>query len=50
MTGFTAATKNGRAGFTCQSFSSLSLEPALVAFSPARTSSTRGGPGLQRTT
>ena len=40
LTVITAATKNGPAGFTCQSFSSLSLEPALVTFSPARTSST----------
>lgn len=30
----------GPIGFTCQSFSSLSLEPALVSFSPTRTSST----------
>jgi 3-hydroxy-9,10-secoandrosta-1,3,5(10)-triene-9,17-dione monooxygenase reductase component len=36
----TAMTADGPAGFTCQSFSSLSLEPPLVAFSPARTSST----------
>ena len=27
-------------GFTCQSFSSLSLDPALVSFSPARSSTT----------
>jgi len=27
-------------GFTCQSFSSLSLDPPLISFSPARTSST----------
>lgn len=27
-------------GFTCQSFSSLSLEPPLVSFNPARTSTT----------
>jgi flavin reductase (DIM6/NTAB) family NADH-FMN oxidoreductase RutF len=40
LTVITAATKDGPAGFTCQSFSSLSLEPALVSFSPARTSST----------
>lgn len=40
LTIITAATKNGPAGFTCQSFASLSLDPALVAFSPARTSST----------
>ena len=30
----------GPLGFTCQSFSSLSLEPPLVSFAPARTSST----------
>src|SRR6476469_4613933 len=40
LTVITAATQQGPAGFTCQSFSSLSLEPALVTFSPARTSST----------
>ena len=40
LTVITAATENGPAGFTCQSFASLSLEPALVTFSPARTSST----------
>jgi flavin reductase (DIM6/NTAB) family NADH-FMN oxidoreductase RutF len=40
LTVITAATDNGPAGFTCQSFSSLSLEPALVTFSPARSSST----------
>lgn len=40
LTVITSATDNGPAGFTCQSFSSLSLEPALVTFSPARTSST----------
>lgn len=38
LTVITAATKDGPAGLTCQSFSSLSLEPALVTFSPARTS------------
>ena len=27
-------------GFTCQSFASLSLEPPLISFSPARTSTT----------
>ncbi len=27
-------------GFTCQSFASLSLEPPLVSFAPARTSTT----------
>src|SRR4029078_2917020 len=40
LTVITAATKGGPAGFTCQSFSSLSLDPALVTFSPARSSST----------
>lgn len=40
LTVITAATANGPVGFTCQSFASLSLEPALVSFSPARTSST----------
>ena len=40
LTVITAATKDGPAGFTCQSFSSLSLEPALITFSPARTSTT----------
>jgi 3-hydroxy-9,10-secoandrosta-1,3,5(10)-triene-9,17-dione monooxygenase reductase component len=36
----TAVGPSGPLGFTCQSFSSLSLEPPLVSFSPARTSST----------
>jgi 3-hydroxy-9,10-secoandrosta-1,3,5(10)-triene-9,17-dione monooxygenase reductase component len=36
----TTITPDGPAGFTCQSFSSLSLEPPLVSFSPARTSTT----------
>jgi 3-hydroxy-9,10-secoandrosta-1,3,5(10)-triene-9,17-dione monooxygenase reductase component len=36
----TAATPAGPIGFTCQSFASLSLEPPLVTFAPARTSST----------
>jgi flavin reductase (DIM6/NTAB) family NADH-FMN oxidoreductase RutF len=40
LTVITAATDQGPAGFTCQSFSSLSLDPALVTFSPSRTSST----------
>lgn len=40
LTIITAATPNGPVGFTCQSFASLSLDPALVTFSPARTSST----------
>jgi flavin reductase (DIM6/NTAB) family NADH-FMN oxidoreductase RutF len=30
----------GPVGFTCQSFSSLSLDPPLISFSPARTSTT----------
>lgn len=34
---------NGPLGFTCQSFASLSLEPPLVSFSPARTSTTWPG-------
>jgi 3-hydroxy-9,10-secoandrosta-1,3,5(10)-triene-9,17-dione monooxygenase reductase component len=40
LTVITAATDNGPAGFTCQSFTSLSLDPALISFNPARTSST----------
>lgn len=40
LTVITSATESGPAGFTCQSFASLSLEPALVTFSPARTSRT----------
>ncbi|MGD9985567.1 flavin reductase family protein [Pseudonocardia sp.] len=36
----TAVTPAGPAGFTCQSFSSLSLDPPLVSFCPARTSTT----------
>ncbi|MEN3267639.1 MAG: 3-hydroxy-9,10-secoandrosta,3,5(10)-triene-9,17-dione monooxygenase reductase component [Pseudonocardia sp.] len=36
----TAAGPDGRLGFTCQSFASLSLDPPLVSFAPARTSST----------
>ncbi|PYI66593.1 flavin reductase [Arthrobacter livingstonensis] len=40
LTIITATTVDGPAGFTCQSFASLSLDPALVTFSPARTSST----------
>ncbi|WP_314213129.1 flavin reductase family protein [Pseudarthrobacter equi] len=40
LTVITSSTPQGPAGFTCQSFASLSLEPALVTFSPARTSST----------
>ena len=40
VTVVTAVTEDGPAGFTCQSFSSLSLDPPLVAFAPARTSRT----------
>ena len=36
----TAACPDGPIGFTCQSFASLSLDPPLVSFAPARTSST----------
>ncbi|WP_199432056.1 flavin reductase family protein [Qaidamihabitans albus] len=36
----TAIDAAGPAGFTCQSFASLSLDPPLVSFSPARTSTT----------
>lgn len=36
----TAAGPHGPLGFTCQSFASLSLDPPLVSFAPARTSST----------
>lgn len=40
LTVVTGSTPGGPVGFTCQSFASLSLDPALVTFSPARTSST----------
>jgi 3-hydroxy-9,10-secoandrosta-1,3,5(10)-triene-9,17-dione monooxygenase reductase component len=40
VTVVTAGTPDGPIGFTCQSFSSLSLEPPLVVFAPARTSRT----------
>lgn len=40
ITVITADTVQGPVGFTCQSFSSLSLDPPLVSFSPARTSTT----------
>jgi 3-hydroxy-9,10-secoandrosta-1,3,5(10)-triene-9,17-dione monooxygenase reductase component len=36
----TAHGPDGPLGFTCQSFASLSLDPPLVNFSPARTSTT----------
>lgn len=39
VTVITAMGPDGPMGFTCQSFSSLSLDPPLVMFSPARTSS-----------
>ncbi|WP_406140087.1 flavin reductase family protein [Streptomyces sp. NBC_01089] len=34
----TAATAEGAVGFTCQSFTSLSLEPPLVALAPGKSS------------
>ncbi|GAB7007584.1 flavin reductase family protein [Nocardioides sp. AN3] len=40
LTIVTAQTPEGPVGFTCQSFSSLSLEPPLVTICPSRTSST----------
>jgi flavin reductase (DIM6/NTAB) family NADH-FMN oxidoreductase RutF len=40
VTVVTAVTADGPIGFTCQSFSSLSLDPPLVVFAPARTSRT----------
>ncbi|MCA0147133.1 flavin reductase family protein [Blastococcus sp. LR1] len=40
VTVLTAQTPDGPIGFTCQSFSSLSLDPPLVAFAPSRTSRT----------
>jgi 3-hydroxy-9,10-secoandrosta-1,3,5(10)-triene-9,17-dione monooxygenase reductase component len=40
VTVVTAVTGEGPIGFTCQAFSSLSLDPPLVAFAPARTSRT----------
>jgi 3-hydroxy-9,10-secoandrosta-1,3,5(10)-triene-9,17-dione monooxygenase reductase component len=40
VTVVTADTADGPLGFTCQSFSSLSLDPPLVVFAPARTSTT----------
>ncbi|SFF63310.1 flavin reductase family protein [Blastococcus tunisiensis] len=40
VTVLTAVTEDGPIGFTCQSFSSLSLDPPLIAFAPARTSRT----------
>lgn len=40
LTVVTSIDNDGPIGFTCQSFSSLSLDPPLVSFSPARTSTT----------
>lgn len=40
LTVVTAVDTQGPIGFTCQSFSSLSLDPPLVSFNPARTSTT----------
>jgi 3-hydroxy-9,10-secoandrosta-1,3,5(10)-triene-9,17-dione monooxygenase reductase component len=40
VTVVTAIGAEGPVGFTCQSFSSLSLDPPLVAFAPARSSRT----------
>jgi flavin reductase (DIM6/NTAB) family NADH-FMN oxidoreductase RutF len=40
VTVVTAVTDDGPIGFTCQSFTSLSLDPPLVTFAPARTSRT----------
>jgi flavin reductase (DIM6/NTAB) family NADH-FMN oxidoreductase RutF len=40
ITVVTALSPSGPLGLTCQSFSSLSLDPPLVLFSPARTSVT----------
>lgn len=40
VTVVTAVTDAGPIGFTCQAFSSLSLEPPLVVFAPGRTSRT----------
>ncbi|MGW1784718.1 flavin reductase family protein [Streptomyces sp. NPDC002143] len=40
VTAVTAATPDGPAGFACQSFSALSLDPPLVAFMVGRTSTT----------
>lgn len=40
VTVLTADTDDGPIGFTCQSFHSLSLDPPLVAFAPARSSRT----------
>ncbi len=46
VTVVTSITKEGPVGMTCQSFSSVSLEPPLVMFCPAKTS--RAWPHMQR--
>lgn len=43
----TTADADGPAGFTCQAFNALSLEPPLVVFAPSRTSSS--WPRIERT-
>ncbi len=43
VTVITAPGEQGPAGFACQSFSSLSLDPPLVAFMVGRTSTTWPG-------
>jgi len=40
LTIITAMTDEGPAGFTCQSFASLSLDPPMVLFCPSRSSTT----------
>lgn len=40
VTVITATGPDGPVGFTCQTFASLSLDPPLVSFCPARTSTT----------
>ncbi len=40
VTVVTALTEGGPLGFTCQAFSSLSLDPPLVVFAPGRSSRT----------
>jgi flavin reductase (DIM6/NTAB) family NADH-FMN oxidoreductase RutF len=40
VTVVTAVTDEGPLGFTCQAFSSLSLDPPLVVFAPGRSSRT----------
>ncbi|WP_041685570.1 flavin reductase family protein [Renibacterium salmoninarum] len=40
LTVITAAGPDGPIGFTCQSFTSLSLEPALISINPTKSSAT----------